>query len=182
MEGSLEEQAGRHCSTDLLQSGRAKRNKAVSEDRPVVFCVSSREEVDVTAAALLKKLDITRRARWTEVVESIDFTHSSRKAWQTINQLTGRNTTPHSCPVTANAIASQLLKNGRFPDADKAFARLTSREVSCISGAASVDSNLSGEFTAEELSEAMSKLKPGKSPGRDNIHPDSQRLGAVPLS
>ncbi|KAI4829269.1 hypothetical protein KUCAC02_023323 [Chaenocephalus aceratus] len=133
---------------------------------------SSREEVDVTAAALLKKLDITRRARWTEVVESIDFTHSSRKAWQTINQLTGRNTTPHSCPVTANAIASQLLKNGRFPDADKAFARLTSRKVSCISGAASVDSNLSGEFTAEELSEAMSKLKPGKSPGRDNIHPE----------
>ncbi|KAI4827516.1 hypothetical protein KUCAC02_030905, partial [Chaenocephalus aceratus] len=133
---------------------------------------SSREEVDVTAAALLKKLDITRRARWTEVVESIDFTHSSRKAWQTINQLTGRNTTPHSCPVTANAMASQLLKNGRFPDADKAFARLTSREVSCISGAASVDSNLSGEFTAEELSEAMSKLKSGKSPGRDNIHPE----------
>ncbi|KAJ3609908.1 hypothetical protein NHX12_022002 [Muraenolepis orangiensis] len=39
-------------------------------------------------------------------------------------------------------------------------------------GAASVDSNLSGEFTAEELSEAMSKLKPGKSPGRDNIHPE----------
>ncbi|KAJ4934407.1 hypothetical protein JOQ06_007202 [Pogonophryne albipinna] len=28
------------------------------------------------------------------------------------------------------------------------------------------------EFTAEELSEAMSKLKPGKSPGRDNIHPE----------
>ncbi|KAJ3583832.1 hypothetical protein NHX12_015550 [Muraenolepis orangiensis] len=41
-----------------------------------------------------------------------------------------------------------------------------------LSGAASVDSNLSGEFTAEELSEAMSKLKPGKSPGRDNIHPE----------
>ncbi|KAI4820443.1 hypothetical protein KUCAC02_028420 [Chaenocephalus aceratus] len=143
---------------------------------------SSREEVDVTAALLLKKLDITRRARWTEVVESIGFTHSSRKAWQTINQLTGRNTTPHSCPVTANAIASQLLKNGRFPDADKAFARLTSREVSCISGAASVDSNLSGEFTAEELSEAMSKLKPGKSPGRDNIHPDPLERAGPPLS
>ncbi|KAJ3587576.1 hypothetical protein NHX12_011173 [Muraenolepis orangiensis] len=41
-----------------------------------------------------------------------------------------------------------------------------------LSRAASVDSNLSGEFTAEELSEAMSKLKPGKSPGRDNIHPE----------
>ncbi|KAM3864710.1 putative RNA-directed DNA polymerase from transposon X-element [Diretmus argenteus] len=134
--------------------------------------VSSREEVDVTAAALIERLDATRKARWTEVVESIDFTHSSRKAWRTINQLTGRNTTAHSCPVTANAIASQLLKNGRFPDADKDFARLTSCEVSCISRATSVDSNLSGVYTTEELSEAMSKLKPGKSPGRDNIHPE----------
>ena len=83
---------------------------------------SSREEVDMTAAALIQRLDVTRRTRWTEVVESIDFTHSRRKAWQTIDQLTGRNTAPSSCPVTADSIASQLLKNGRFPDADKDFA------------------------------------------------------------
>ena len=51
---------------------------------------SSSEEVDATATALLQKLDVTRRTRWTETVESIDFTHSSRKAWQTINQLTRR--------------------------------------------------------------------------------------------
>ncbi|KAM3842681.1 uncharacterized protein ACN63O_022149 [Diretmus argenteus] len=68
--------------------------------------------------------------------------------------------------------AAKLLKNGRFPDADKDFAQLTSCEVSCISRATSVDSNLSGVFTTEELSEAMSKLKLGKSPGRDNIHPE----------
>ncbi|KAI4809510.1 hypothetical protein KUCAC02_018386 [Chaenocephalus aceratus] len=46
----------------------------------------------------------------------------------------------------------QLLKNGRFPDADKDFVRLTSREVSSILGADSVDSNLSGDFTADEIS------------------------------
>ena len=39
---------------------------------------SSREEVDMTATALLQKLDATRKARWTEVVESVDFTHFSR--------------------------------------------------------------------------------------------------------
>ncbi|KAJ8353386.1 hypothetical protein SKAU_G00209530 [Synaphobranchus kaupii] len=129
---------------------------------------SSSEEVDMTATALLQKLDVTRRTRWTEIIESVDFTHSSRKAWQTINQL---NTTPRRCPVTADAFASQLLKNGRFPDADKNFARLTSHEVS-LSRAASADANLSGDFTAAELSAAISKLKPGKSPGRDNIHPE----------
>ena len=62
---------------------------------------------------LLHKLDEVRRARWTEVVESVDFTHSSCKAaWQTINKLTGSSTMHSRCPVTANAIASQVLNNG----------------------------------------------------------------------
>ena len=109
--------------------------------------VSSREEMDATATTLLQKLDDTRRSRWTAVVESIDFNHSSRKAWQTIKLLSGRKATPSRCPVTADAIASQLLKNGRFPDADKNFTRLTSCEVSSLSRAASADANLSGDFT-----------------------------------
>ena len=132
----------------------------------------SRAEVDATATALLEKLDATRRARWTEVVESIDFTHSSRKAWQTINQLSGRSTTSPKCPVTANAIAAQLLKNGRFPGADKDFARLTSHEVSALSRADSANANLSGRFSPTELRDAISKLKQGKAPGPDNIHPE----------
>lgn len=47
---------------------------------------NSTEEVDVMALALLQKVDVTCKARWTEVLESIIFIHSSRKAWQTINQ------------------------------------------------------------------------------------------------
>ena len=69
---------------------------------------SSREEEDATASALLQKLDATRKARWTESVKSLDFIHSSCKAWQTNNQLTGRKTSPPTCPVTADAIAFQL--------------------------------------------------------------------------
>ena len=41
--------------------------------------VMTQEDIDTTATALLQKLDEVRRARWTEVVESVDFTHSSRK-------------------------------------------------------------------------------------------------------
>ena len=88
---------------------------------------SSREEVDESATALLQKLDATRRSRWTEVVESIDFTHSRRKAWRTINQLTGRTPSVPKFAPTANAIVSQLLKNGCFPSADKDFAHTTSQ-------------------------------------------------------
>ena len=131
----------------------------------------TKEDIDTTATALLHKLDEVRRARWTEVVESVDFTHSSRKAWQTINKLTGRSMTHSRCPVTANVIASQLLNNGRFPDADRYFARWTSREVTSLSRAATADANLSSDFTVEELEVAIKKLKSGKAPGRDNIHP-----------
>jgi len=42
-----------------------------------------------------------------------DFSHSSRKAWRTINKLTGRpGRSSRLCPVSANSIASQLVKNG----------------------------------------------------------------------
>ena len=130
---------------------------------------TTKEDIDTTATALLQKLDEVRRARWTEVVESVDFTYSSCKTWQTINKLTGRSTTHSRCPVTANAIASQLLNNGRFPDADRHWA---SREVTSLSRAATADANLSSDFTVEELEAAIKKLKSDKAPGRDNIHPE----------
>ena len=133
---------------------------------------TTKEDIDTTATALLHKLDEVRRARWTEVVASVYFTHSSRKAWQTINKLTGRSATHSGCPVTANAIASQLQNNIRFPDADRDFARWTSREVTSLSRAATADANLSSDFTVEELEAAIKKLKSGKAPGRDNIHPE----------
>ena len=76
------------------------------------------------------------------------------------------------CPVTANAIALQLLNNGRFLDADRDFARWTSREAYSLSRAATADSNLSSNLTEEKLEAAIKKFKSGKAPGRDNIHPE----------
>ena len=48
------------------------------------------EEIRETADKLIDHLDQTRTERWKETVESINFTHSSREAWSTINRLTGR--------------------------------------------------------------------------------------------
>ena len=86
--------------------------------------------------------------------------------------LTVRSTTHSRCPVTANAIASRLLNDGRFPYADRDFARWTPREVTSPSRAANAYANLSSDFTVEELETAIKKLKSGKAPGRDNIHPE----------
>ena len=47
-----------------------------------------------------------RQEQWEEAVNSIDFSHSSRKAWRTINKLTGRSgRSSRLCPVSANSIA-----------------------------------------------------------------------------
>ena len=129
--------------------------------------------VRATAATdLLTHLDTLRRQRWTETVESIDFTHSSRRAWQTINKLTGQATKPSRCPITADAIAAQLISNGRFPDADKSFTRKIKSEVYHLRRATSADLYLSGDFTNDEMMLAIKHLKPGKAPGIDNIHPE----------
>ena len=74
----------------------------------------------LAATALLAKLDSNRRDRWSEAVWSIDFSHSSRKAWSTLNNLTGRSRhSPRHCPVSADAIASQLVRNRRYKVVDR---------------------------------------------------------------
>ena len=133
---------------------------------------NSNEERDTAASDLHNRLNEKRRERWTDMVESIDFTHSSRRAWHTINKLTGRINTSPPCPITANSIATTLVRNGRFPNADKTFARQTTSNVYKLRRAPSVDSNLSGELSPEEMKTALKHLKSGKSPGLDNIHPE----------
>ena len=66
---------------------------------------------DRAASSLLSRLGL--KERWEEAENPIDFSHSSLKAWRTINKLTGRSGRSfHQFPVSANSIASQLMKNG----------------------------------------------------------------------
>ena len=94
---------------------------------------SENTESASTATSLFNALDEKRRRRLNETVSSIDFTHSSRKAWQTLNSLTGRSTLKTGkCPVTANSIAAQLVQNGRFPNHDREFTRQVSKEYTSL--------------------------------------------------
>ena len=73
------------------------------------------DDSSLAATALLAKLNRKRRDRWSEAVRSIDFSHSSRKPWSILNNLTGRSRhSPRHCPVSADAIASQLVRNGKY--------------------------------------------------------------------
>ena len=41
-------------------------------------------------------------------------------AWRTLNNLTGRSRqSPRQCPVSANAISRQLVKNGKYKGANR---------------------------------------------------------------
>ena len=49
------------------------------------------EESSNTASARHAHLDEKQKERWSDAVNSINFTHSSRLAWNTCNNLTGRS-------------------------------------------------------------------------------------------
>ena len=125
----------------------------------------------MAATALLAKLDRKRRDRWFEAVRSIDFSHPNRKAWSILNNLTGRSRhSPRQCPVSANAIASQLVRNGKYEAVDRKSSRLVFQEVSDTSRPDAV--NISDNFSQREFAAALQHLKPGEAPGPDSICPE----------
>ena len=78
------------------------------------------DDSNLAATALLAKLHRKRRDRWSEAIRSIDVSHSSRKAWSILNNLTGRlRDSPRHCPISADAIASQQVRNGRYEAVDR---------------------------------------------------------------
>ena len=125
----------------------------------------------LAATALLAKLDRKQRDRWSKAVQSIDFSHSSQKAWNILNSLTGRSRHfPCYCPISADAIASQLVRNGKYEAVDCKSSRLVSQEVSDLWRATTPDAvNISDNFSQREFATALQHLKPGKAPGPDSI-------------
>ena len=128
----------------------------------------------MVARALLAKLDRKRRDRLSEAVRSIDFSYSSRKAWSILNNLTGRSRhSPRHCPVSVDAIASQLVRNGKYEAVDCKSSRLVFQEVSDLWRATTPDVvNIPDNFLQREFAAALQHLKPGKAPGPDSICPE----------
>ena len=91
-----------------------------------------------------------------------------------MNNLTGRSRhSPRHCPVSADAIASQLVRNEKYEAADLKSSRLVSQEVSDLWRATAPDPvNISGTFSQREFTAALQHLKPSKAPGLDSIFPE----------
>ena len=135
------------------------------------FCSLLRRRSSLAATALLAKLDRKWRDRWSEAVERFDFSHSSRKAWSILNNFTGRSQhSPRHCSVSADAIASQLVRNGKYEAVDRKPSQLVSQKVSDLWRATTPDAVIiSDTFSQREFTAALQHLKPGKAPGPDFI-------------
>jgi len=126
---------------------------------------------DRTASSLLSPLGQKKQEQWEEAVNSIDFSHSSRKSWRTINKVTGRSGRSfHQCPVSAKSITSQLATNGAHKTGHRESTRLVNKELSDLWKTPTPEGHsITKPFRPEELAAALRRLKPGKSPGLDSI-------------
>ena len=67
------------------------------------------------ADSLIQRLNDNRTKIWKDKTASLDFTHSSRKAWNLVQKLgvNPKSSSSKSYPVTANDIATKLLNNSK---------------------------------------------------------------------
>ena len=88
-----------------------------------------------------------------------------------MNNFTGRSRhSPRHCPVSADVIASQLVRNGKYEAVNHKSSRFVSLEVSDLRRATTPDAvNISDNFSQREFTAALQHLKPGKAPGPDFI-------------
>ena len=100
-----------------------------------------------------------------------------------MNNLTGRSR--HStryCAVSADAIGSQLIRNGRYKGIDGELSRLISQEVSDLWRVTPTSLvNISESCTSREFAAAFKHLKPGKAQGPDSICPELKNHAGAAL-
>ena len=129
---------------------------------------------DRAASSVLSRLEQKKQKQWEEAVNSIDFSHSSRKAWRTISKLTGRyGRSSRLWCVSEISIASQLLKNGAYRTGGREHTRLVNKELSDRWKISTPEGHIISEpFRPEEFVAAFRRLTPGTSPGLDSIFPE----------
>ena len=144
--------------------GLNDQSKDMYEDYQRRFAVDPFNEDTVRVGdALLDEISEAQRSKWKEMIESTDFTHSSRKAWKTINKLTKDYTEPQQQgKATADQVDHQLLLNGKrnklhVPRREK-MPRQTVTE-----------SKLTSPFLMEDLLHGVKALKNNKEAGLDDM-------------
>lgn len=107
------------------------------------------------------------RQRWTEAVEDMNFTRSSREAWSLLRKL--GDSTVHAkrkSPISPDQVANQIIETSRAPR-EKRYTVEIKRELRTLRRNSPTESDFSRPFTEEEVTIAIKDVKPGKAPGLD---------------
>ena len=116
-----------------------------------------------TGNELISNMAAENKRRWEEMITSTDLAGNSRKAWQTIRNISNDLTASKPpCLVTANQVAHQLLVNvrGEMPTKPKCPKLSAIRED---------DSPLVFPFTEQEYTKGIATLKNKKAAGIDDV-------------
>ncbi|KAJ8388028.1 hypothetical protein AAFF_G00148190 [Aldrovandia affinis] len=117
--------------------------------------------------ALTESLGRERRKAWQDLIENINMTQNSKKAWSTIRKLNGDKITPPSVSdITPNQVGSQLVANGRRAETRRAKGE---HHSTVIPGNQQNMSILTKPFTSEEFEAGLNTMKLGKAAGPDDI-------------
>ena len=110
---------------------------------------------------LAQALSVGKWKMWQALIENIDMTHNSKKAWSLIKKLSNdpRKADQH-VNVTPNQATHQLILNGKVPNRQR-----QSKMKRC--GQENVD--VDDDFTIVELQNSLKHLKNGKAAGLDVI-------------
>lgn len=115
----------------------------------------------------MESLGKERRKGWQDLVENINMTKNSKKAWSTIGRLNGDKITPPAVSeVTPNQVGNQLMANGRRAETCRAKGQ---HHLTIIPGSQQNMSLLTKPFTSEEFEAGLSTMKLGKAAGPDDI-------------
>jgi len=143
-----------------MPKSTGKYQKAAISDHPKI------------ANSLCSFINEKRRNRWEDSVEQIDFAHSRWEAWSLLNRLAEKAKQFRPAPVTANAIASQLVENGRCKKPDRQYSISVRKAVHQLKANTHSDVNLCEEVSNTEMAQAIYNMTCGKAPGPNNIHPE----------
>ena len=159
------------CPKNTYQGGVGQTTYLVSRKSHRAYMKHTRNGTQATLFAegtletgnkLIDTMKEEKKKRWEEVITSIDLTHNSRKAGQTIKKLSNDPTSPNPpCLVNFNQVAHYLLINGQgtMPTKPKCPALPT------VEGKPSLVS----AFSEEEYIKGIAALKNNKAAGIDDI-------------
>lgn len=119
------------------------------------------------ANELIKHLDKSRREKWINTLNGLNFTHSSHKTWTLLRKLGGASPQCAITPaITPDQIASNLFLNSKIKISPSQKKELKVRMDE------SDEYNLAREVTESEINDCLKATKQKKAAGTDNVLPE----------